>query len=149
MNRLRRLFAAALLVSAPGAAHGAWHEASTRHFIIYSNDDPHRLRNFASRLEQFDHAVRAVRKMDNPEVAPSARLTIFVVGSTDEVGKFANDRSGWTAGFYIARSSGSIAVVPKNTDSGSSSFRPETVFFHEYAHHMMYDQLTQAVRLWF
>ena len=46
-------------VAAP--AHAAWYQASSRHFLIYSEQKPGTLRQFAEELEKFDSAVRFVR----------------------------------------------------------------------------------------
>ena len=97
----------------PSAANAAWYEASSKHFIIYSDQSQTELVRYATRLEQFDLAVRVLRSMDNPPIAPSARLTVFVLKDEDAVQKLADARGSTLAGFYIARSSGSLAVVPK------------------------------------
>ena len=47
---------AALAVAAP--AHADWYQASSKHFIIYADESPKLLEDFATRLERFDQAVR-------------------------------------------------------------------------------------------
>jgi tetratricopeptide (TPR) repeat protein len=143
-----RLAVALSFCSLPTLANAAWHEASSKHFIIYSDQSPKDLQRFALKLEQFDLVVRVLRKMDNPAIAPSARPTIFVVRDQAEVQKLADARGSNLAGFYIAKSSGSLAVVPEDVD-GSGSFTTDVVFFHEYAHHLMAEQVTQPVPKWF
>lgn len=54
--RLAALTALALS-SAPAGA--AWYQAKTNHFIIYSEQKPEALRQYASELERFDSGVRA------------------------------------------------------------------------------------------
>lgn len=148
MYSLLRLILATIFLAAAGQADAAWHRASSRHFIIYANLDAKELRQFATRLEQFDLAVRALRNMEDHPVASSARLTIYMVRNVDAVRRLAGDRSRMVAGFYIARSSGAIAVVPEHA-GGGGSFNANIVFFHEYAHHLMFDQIQQSVPSWF
>ena len=56
-------------------APAAWYRASSEHFLIYSEDKPEDLREFAENLEQFDGAVRAVRGMDDLPLEQGNRLT--------------------------------------------------------------------------
>ena len=58
------LGAAALALAAPASA--AWQKTSSAHFVIYADESPDKLREFATRLEKFDKAVRHVRGMTDP-----------------------------------------------------------------------------------
>ena len=132
------LWGAAALVltgAAPAPARAEWHKASSRHFIIYSDSKADELRGFASRLERFDKAMRVARSMGDPEVGDGNRLTIFVVRDTPAVRALMSGPSSGTFGFYKPRASGSVAVVPASTRR--SPLDADTVFFHEYAHHLM------------
>ena len=127
--------AAALLLAGATPARAEWHKASSRHFIIYSDSKPDQLRAFATRLERFDKAMRVARSMSDPEVGDGNRLTLFVVRDTGAVRDLMAGPSSGTLGFYKPRASGSVAVVPRSTRR--STLDAETVFFHEYAHHLM------------
>lgn len=141
------MMAAALGVGAPVEA--AWHRASSAHFIIYSNESPETLRAFATRLETFDKAVRHVRRMEDPEIGDGNRLTVFVVANRDAVQRLIGDRSGTVAGFYTGRATGSIAVVPRESGSDRpDSLSAENVFFHEYAHHLMFSDYRTPYPEW-
>jgi hypothetical protein len=125
-----RLGTAALAVTAPALAHASWHEASSKHFVIYSDDKPERLEEFATKLEKFDQAVRFARSMQDHPPGLGNRLTVFVVSSIAEVQKLSqmNDRD--LAGFYSGRATGSIAFVPRRAGDGSKgSLDPENIFF--------------------
>lgn len=144
-----RLSAAALAVTAPALAHASWHEASSKHFVIYSDDKPERLQEFATKLEKFDQAVRFARSMQDHPPGLGNRLTVFVVSSIAEVQKLSqmNDRD--LAGFYSGRATGSIAFVPRRAGDGSKgSLDPENIFFHEYAHHLMMQELSRPYPEW-
>ncbi len=141
---------AALVVFLPSPAFAAWHEAKTRHFIIYADKKPAALAAFATRLEKFDRAVRQVRLMSDPPVGDGNRLTIFVLPNDNAVRKLLGDKSGRLAGYYIGRASGPVAFVPGRTDGAGDeeSLQAETVFFHEYAHHLMMQALDKPLPKW-
>ena len=127
--------AAALFLAGAAPARAEWHKASSRHFIIYSDSKADQLRAFATRLERFDKAMRVARSMGDPEVGDGNRLTVFVVRDTLAVRSLMSGPSSGTFGFYKPRASGSVAVVPASTRR--SPLDADTVFFHEYAHHLM------------
>ena len=144
---LCRVFAALLILSG-GQAHAAWQEAKSKHFIIYANDDPERLRTFAERLERFDQAVRYVRGMDDPPLTDSNRLRVYTLRSGGAVAKLAGMAS--ARGFYHARASGAVAFVPRNEGSNFDiwDLDTEAIFFHEYAHHLQLQYAAIAIPEW-
>lgn len=143
------LVAAATATAVTSPAHAAWHQVKTKHFIIYADDRPERLQAFATKLEKFDAAVRNVRAMQDPAVGDGNRLTVFVLSNEAAVRKMMGDKSGFVAGYYHATVSGPIAVVPRDTGAMSSDdMRSETVFFHEYAHHLMMQALDRPLPDW-
>ena len=138
--------AAVLATAAPVSA--AWHKASSPHFIIYADEDPRALRQFAEKLERFDASVRLVRGMADPPIGDGNRLTVFVVSDVSAVEKLKRGAgSGSNAGFYLPRASGSVAFVPRDTPR-HFNLDPEVIFFHEYAHHLMFSDLKTAVPAW-
>jgi tetratricopeptide (TPR) repeat protein len=145
------LGAAAIVAAAPAAA--AWHKASSAHFIIYADEAPAKLRDFAVRLEKFDKAVRQVRGMSDPAMGDGNRLTVFVVPTVADVQKLAANMANLTpnlAGFYQGRAEGSIAIVPKRSnDTKMGDFADQETFFHEYAHHLMFYDVRVATPLWY
>src|SRR5688572_10896035 len=114
------LGAVAIVASVPGAA--AWHKASSAHFVIYTDDSPGKLRQFATKLEKFDRAVRQVRGMGDPPMGDGNRLQVFVVPTVRDVQLLGGrTSSGMTkfAGFYQGRAEGSVAVVPEKLENSS------------------------------
>ncbi len=143
------LWAALLLGAAATPAHAEWHVARSKHFIIYADERPDRLRAFSEKLEKFDKAVRHIRNMGDYPIGDGNRLQVYVAPSEGAVRRLANDRSGFVSGFYIPRASGSVAFVPKRAGGGSQwELNPETVFFHEYAHHLMMQELDSPYPEW-
>ena len=50
-NWLIRLLAAACTAATAAPAAAAWHQAQSKHFIIYADESPRELAEFATRLE--------------------------------------------------------------------------------------------------
>src|SRR6476661_1095980 len=108
-------FLAATALASPVSA--AWYVAQSKHFIIYADDTPKHLEEFASQLERFDQAVRYATRLDDPEIGNGNRLTVFVVPTEKDVRSLIGDKSGFFAGFYTGRVAGSLAYVPKRMDN--------------------------------
>jgi tetratricopeptide (TPR) repeat protein len=133
----RWLIAAAGILASTPAAHAEWYEASTGHFVVYSEQRPERLKEFAARLEKFDRAMRFLRGLPDEPIGKANRLTVYVVDDTDDVAKLAGNAM--VAGFYRARAGGSMAVVPRKSGDGSEfDLNSQTVLLHEYTHHFMF-----------
>jgi hypothetical protein len=142
-----KLAVALLLGSVAQPTLAAWHKASSKHFVIYADERPERLQAFATKLEKFDKAVRLARSMPDYEFGDGNRLTIFVVRNVGAVEKLAGTRN--IGGFYVGRATGPLAVVPKIGFSDSNEdFSSDIIFFHEYAHHLMMQDLEQALPEW-
>jgi hypothetical protein len=145
----RRWFAVALAALACSTSgNAAWYKANSRHFVIYANESPKELNDFATRLERFDQAVRYIRGMDDPDVGQGNRLTVFVLPNVGAVQRLMNgDR--FIAGFYIPRASGSNAFVPRVERAlGQYDNESERIFFHEYSHHLMFQDLDRPLPQW-
>lgn len=138
--RLRALLAM-LTLSAAAPAAAAWQEASSKHFLVYSDDRPERVREFAAKLERFDAAMRVLRVVPDREVSPNARVTVYVLPDTGAVQRLIGERN--VAGFYVPRASQSVAFVPRS--GGSLNISALTVLLHEYAHHFTFANWGNAV----
>ncbi|HWK36137.1 hypothetical protein [Sphingomonas sp.] len=127
----------------PAAAHAEWQEASSRHFVVYSDDKPENVRAFTERLEKFDSAIRQLRMAPEDRRGKSARVTVFVLNNIPEIEKLSGQSN--VAGFYIPRASGSVAFTPRSGGAGTDyGMTPQVVLFHEYAHHWMLSNWTDA-----
>lgn len=139
-------FASAATVSALPAS-AAWQRASSPHFIIYADESPEKLRAFAEKLERFDKGVRVARSMKDPPVGDGGRLTVLVVPGVYDVQRLMPTDSFNVGGFYIPRYRGSVAVVPRLLGKNSTS-TPENLFYHEYAHHLMFSDYATPIPAW-
>ena len=147
--RLSVCWFAALACAVAAPAKAGWSVAQSKHFVIYANERPADLAEFVTKLERFDQAARYVRGMDDPAVGDGNRLTVFVMPSVGAVQKLAGDKSGWIEGFYAGRASGSVAFVPRRA-GGSNPYdlSADTIFFHEYAHHLMFQNIDRPMPEW-
>ncbi|MEH3103246.1 MAG: hypothetical protein PGN12_05010 [Sphingomonas phyllosphaerae] len=147
MRRMWAALALALGVATPATA--TWQQASSRHFIVYSEDEPDKVTEFATRLERFDKAMRVMRGMDDPAFSPTQRVHVFVVKDIAALQKLLGARD--MAGVYMPRLSGPVAFVPRKTnDTGKLALTPQAVLLHEYAHHFMFSSWgDRAFPAWF
>ena len=142
---LRKLLALALLAM-PGVAHAQWQEATSKHFIVYSQDEPDRLRTFTERLERFDKALRTLWGSEDRPVSPLSRVAIYVVDDIEDIQKLSGMRM--AAGFMNPRASGTVAFVPRRGGGGLDSYwslDSQAILLHEYGHHFMFSSWPSAV----
>ena len=128
-------------------ACAAWYQASSKHFVIYADENPEKLRQFATKLEKFDKAVRLARSMEDFDAGDGNRLTVFVVRDFRTVERLSRMRN--AGGFYLGHARGPLAVVAKTGFRDSNeSFSADIIFFHEYAHHLMLQDLDRPLPEW-
>jgi tetratricopeptide (TPR) repeat protein len=158
---IRKLLIALFLLF-PGVAHADWYEADSKHFAVLSKDDPQHLQKYAEQLERFDKAMRVLRGIDDPPVAPINRVSVYVVRDAAEIESLS---SYGVRGFYRADIGGPVAFVPKQTPSkaritgsrvftgtsgGQFDLDGDSVLRHEYSHHFMFDNYPgMALPMWF
>ncbi|WP_404336814.1 hypothetical protein AB2M62_00305 [Sphingomonas sp. MMS12-HWE2-04] len=135
---------AALALLAPLAARADWHEASTRHFVVYSQDKPERLRDYAANLERFDMAVRKTRGWTDDPVGKAGRVTVYVLPSRGAIRTLSGSQN--VAGFYIPRAGGSVAFVPRTSGAGmETDLDAQAILLHEYTHHLTWSVSSHGV----
>jgi tetratricopeptide (TPR) repeat protein len=136
---VRKLLLCTAALFAPGTSRAEWHEASSRHFIVYADDAPDRIKAYTTRLEKYDKAMRVMRGIPEDRRGEAARVTVFQLKNVSDIQKLYGGR-GNVGGFYFTRSSGSVAFVPRNSGSTGAPWetKAERILLHEYAHHFMY-----------
>lgn len=146
---IRIVVAIAALLFAAGHAHAKWLEAKSEHFIILSEQKPEELREFATRLEKFDSAVRFARGMSDPPLSDSGKLRVYVLRDQRAVARMAGHIDSGVAGFYLSDIAGARAFVFRKKGSEARfGMTPEVVFFHEYFHHLMLAHTDAAMPRW-
>lgn len=150
MSRFVRCSIAVVALACSSLAQAAWHKATSQHFIIYSDDKPDRLKAYAEKLERFDQAARRFLRKDDPAVGDGNRLTIFVLANVDQVRRLHGKKDDFLYGFYVGRYSGSVAFTPRSADEREvGGLKADSVFFHEYAHHLMFQNFDQPYPNWY
>lgn len=142
---LRAALALLALLSMAEGGQAAWHEASSAHFVVYSDENPETLKAYAEKLERFDKAMRFLRGVDDREVGRANRVRIFFV---EDYGDIANLVGGGIAGFYVGRAGESFAVAPRETDRMSKMDERLNVLLHEYTHHFLFANWPNATLPW-
>ena len=142
--------AALLLLASPAAA--AWHEARSKHFIVYADIEPAALKAYAEKLERFDAAYREARGVPDVKPGTATRVTLFLVRDLREIERLYSGRrpDGYSSigGFYIPKASGSVAYIPKEGENGKWGLAGESIFFHEYTHHLMLQDADRPLPHW-
>ncbi|WP_419810114.1 tetratricopeptide repeat protein [Sphingomonas sp.] len=131
----RRLLAAtAATLLATTAAQAEWYEASSKHFVVYSDDSLDNVKRYTERLERFDKAIRVLHNdLRDPDRGKAGRVVVYVVPSVDDVQRLRPR----AAGFWVPQVT-PVVVMPRNTGGGSThGFTAQAVMFHEYTHHWM------------
>jgi tetratricopeptide (TPR) repeat protein len=148
---LIRLAALALALATPAVVSAAWQEARSKHFIIYSEQSPAELKDYVTRLEKYDKAIRHVLRLPDPTIGDSKRLTLYVLREQRQVASLIGSGRSGVHGFYIPRASGRGCFCPPEKARGRDAeweLSAEAVFLHEYLHHMMLHDAKVAYPAW-
>jgi hypothetical protein len=149
LMRLLKSAGAALAMTITMPASATWYVAQSKHFVIYSDQNPKSLNDFATRLERFDQGVRIATRSDDPPIGDGNRLTIFVMRTVADVQAiYGGANAKFLNGFYTGRISGSLAYVPKRGSDFDQS-EADSVFFHEYTHHLMAEDTARPYPEWY
>ena len=101
------------LLLIPATANAEWLEASSDHFVIYSDQNETVVKGFAERLERFHGAMAHVFAKPQNKPGPSNRVTVFVVSSRAKVREVTGDKDRYLVGAYVPRAGSSVAVIPR------------------------------------
>lgn len=132
-----------LLAPAAAAQDGRWLRAETPHFIIYSDARESEVREAAITLERFDTVLR--RLTPPPQESP-AKLEVYLLRRRDMLRTVSPGLSSDVAGFYAAAPE-IVAAFARFRDTGG--LEGQEILFHEYAHHYMLHNFTQAYPGWY
>lgn len=139
---------AAFFLTVPSSASAAWHEAVSKHFHVYADENPDELRAFATKLERFDAAVREARGTPDVDAGASTQVTVYVLRDIRAIRELYGDKDSGVAGFYFPRARGSVAFVPREGEIGTYELSADSIFFHEYTHHLMLEAADRPLPTW-
>lgn len=147
--RFRLAACIAILSLVPGApANAAWNEAMSKHFHVYADEPADELKAFVTKLERFDAAVREARGAPDVDAGASTKVSVYVLRDITAVREIYGDRESSVAGFYLPRASGPVAYVPRNGETGTYELSADSIFFHEYTHHLMFEDTDRPLPTW-
>lgn len=144
---MRKILGAIVGILCSSAAQAEWYEATSKHFVVYLDGDPAKIKAYTTRLERYDAAVKALWNVPDNNRGPSARVTVFQVNDIETVQRLSNQPGGNVAGFYSPRASGPVAFVPRQSSGHDEAWqiKSERVLLHEYGHHFMYADWPGAI----
>ena len=140
---------AAMASAVPASA--AWHQASSKHFLIYGDMPAEEMKTYATKLEKFDAASRLIRSMKDPAVGDGNRVQVFIVPSMLDVNRLYGDAEAGVGGYYQGLVSGPFIVTPlkiRRLNLRTDRIDPEVVFFHEYTHHLQLQSTRKPMPAW-
>jgi hypothetical protein len=124
----------------PSAARAEWREATSAHFTVYSQGSEEQVRNVAVRLEKYDFLLRFASGVTGP---PSPiKVKVFMVEDVSQVQGSLYGGGGGILGYYDTGGRGPFAVMPRGKGA-------ESVLFHEYTHHFMFQYFPAAYPTWY
>lgn len=148
MGLIMRAFLAVLLsILVASPAQAGWHKVQSANFIVYSDGKPDQTIEFTRKVERFDTFLRG-RFRVSTEPAPY-KLTIFLVGSSNPASALHGGKDRMIRGFYTVGPDGPIAVVDRLPPGDKYTLDSDTVLFHEYLHHFMFQYTGSAYPTWF
>ena len=155
MKLIAGLAALAAMAFASSPAEAEWKEATSAHFIVYSEGSEAQLREFAAKLEKFDFVLRAYHKVTAP--SNPVKLRVYLLPSIQSVGKMYGNEG--VAGYYVPESRGLMMVGTHSAmTSASADARAhadeipldyESILLHEYTHHFMFQYFPATYPTWY
>jgi hypothetical protein len=143
---IRLVIALVVWIALVSPLHAAWIKVESPHFIGYSDGTLEDLKLDIVQLEQYDALLRSRLNIDS--AGSPVKLSVFKIRNINIVAKLLGGPG--AAGYYATSAEGPLAVVPR-VDGGSGKFglRSDTILFHEYAHHLMYQHFNAAYPFWY
>lgn len=156
----KMLLLGAALAATPAMAAEDWWVAESDHFRVVSEGGKEMASEVAVSLERLDQSLRLFRglPLDEGEVDDSEKVTIYQIGTTNDIGDLAYNSG--VAGFFSPRAGNSVAFVPAKEErrsrgslgtrvSSGEELSPGQVLFHEYAHYFSRQHAPAAYPFWY
>lgn len=143
-----RIALALLVLLTPGIARAEWREATSKHFIVYSEGGEETLRRAVSDLEKYDLVLRWASRITRPDAA--VKLRIFLMANQNELsGTMPEGGADGILGYYTVARLRPVAFGLRRTPGYVEGMNAQEVLFHEYAHHIMYQYFPAAYPSWY
>ncbi len=144
---MRYLLALVMLLLAFVPAHAKWLEATSQNFIVYSDGDGAELQTYTKRLENFHRVLTLMTGLG--QASSPNKLKVYLVKNESDI------RQAWVnidynvVGFYSTQPRGAIAVVARAKSINKFALEGETILYHEYVHHFMFQFAPTAYPAWY
>ena len=127
-----------------------WREATSEHFIVYSDGSEKSLRKAATDLEKFDFMLRTMAQASGAKLNPAKpmKLKVYLMSTIADVQQALPVGGGGVLGFYDGTVRGPYAVSLRQ-DNKDWGLRGQQVLFHEYAHHFMLQNFPAVYPPWY
>lgn len=138
-----RVFLTAILVALSFLAspvRAEWLRGESEHFVVYGDTSERQMRSYVQKIERFDQVLRAYYPKPPEFISP--KLSIYLARSKADMREVWPTLPSTVAGFYARQDERIFAMA---TDDGEG----DSVLFHEYAHHFMFQNLTSPYPQWF
>ena len=113
----------------------------SEHFVVYADTNARTLQRYVQKIERFDGLLRRYYPITVDYKIP--KLEIYLADGLRDMRQAWPGVSRSIGGFYSPSSGRIFAVVNTASDMGDS------VLFHEYAHHFMFQMASAAYPAWF
>lgn len=143
------LVAAVVAWAPPAPAMANWLEASSAHFVVYTDDNEKNVRAFSDQLERYHAAIALLTSSEAIIPSPSNRVTVYVVRTEGEVRKLYGEGNKYLGGFYLPRAGSSIAIVPRVKAANGDLEWSMIALLHEYAHHVSISSSMMSMPRWY
>jgi hypothetical protein len=147
---LRLLMLASALLGASAARADSWLRAESSNFLIYSNVEASATRRYLEQLEAFKYLTERMMGADPSSPTASAKFTIYLLESQDDLKIVRPHLSKYAGGFYSYCVEGAQAYVFRPMSYGIG--QPDqgiTFVLHEYAHHLMFSRMRRFYPSWY
>ncbi len=138
------LIATTVVILIPSVASAAWTRAESDRFVVHGEGDPRAIRDYAVKLTIYDEVLRLLFPPPKGVPAPQ-KVDVYLVRGHEGLSRVWPSVPQAVGGFYEALPSGIFAVA----ETGAVGLKPNTVLFHEYAHHFMKENFPAAYPAWF
>jgi hypothetical protein len=137
-----------LLALIPSAARAEWREATSKHFIVYSDTTEEKIRAAITNLEKYDFVLRWAADVKKP---PSPiKLKVYLLQTQFEVKKsLPEGAGGGVLGYYNANARNPFFVGLARDPRANQAISAQQVLFHEYTHHFMFQYFPATYSTWY
>lgn len=141
--------AAMSAIAGAAPAGAAWKQATSTHFIVYSQGSADSAAATAAGLEKYLYVVRALsgtlRKPDSP-----LKLRVFMQPTVRDVQAMMTYPRQGVGGFYDANIRGAVFIAPRaGAGGGEFGLGSQQIIFHELTHFFAAQYFPAAYPVWY